>query len=93
MSMGFLRQEYWSLLPFPPSEDLPDPGIKLASPALQVDSLSLSHQGSLNVWLLPFKICLNISFTDAKILDFRDMDLLYTLLKVVPANTQHCFDS
>ena len=93
MSMGFLRQEYWSGLPFPPPEDLPDPGIKLASPALQADSLSLSHQGSLNVRLLPFKICLNISFTDAKILDFRDMDLLYTLLKVVPANPQHYFDS
>ena len=27
LSMGFLRQEYWSELPFPPSGDLPDPGI------------------------------------------------------------------
>ena len=32
--MGFSRQEYWSGLPFPPPGDLPDPGIKLASPAL-----------------------------------------------------------
>ena len=32
--MGFPRQEYWSGLPFPSLEDLPDPGIKLASPAL-----------------------------------------------------------
>ena len=32
MSVGFLRQEYWSGLPFPPPEDLPDPGIKLESP-------------------------------------------------------------
>ena len=35
--MGFSRQEYWSGLPCPPSEDLPDPGIKpgsLMSPAL-----------------------------------------------------------
>ena len=31
LSMGFSRQEYWSGLPFPPSEDLPDPGIKLES--------------------------------------------------------------
>ena len=30
----FSRQEYWSGLPFPPPEDLPDPGIKPASPAL-----------------------------------------------------------
>ena len=29
--MRFSRQEYWSVLPFPPPGDLPDPGIKLAS--------------------------------------------------------------
>ena len=33
-SMEFPRQEYWSGLPFPPSEDLPEPGIKPRSPAL-----------------------------------------------------------
>ena len=27
--MGFSRQEYWSGLPFPSPEDLPNPGIKL----------------------------------------------------------------
>ena len=32
--MGFSRQEYWSGLPFPSPGDLPDPGIKPASPAL-----------------------------------------------------------
>ena len=35
--MEFSRQEYWSKLPFPPPEDLPNPGIKptsSASPAL-----------------------------------------------------------
>ena len=35
LSMGFSRQEYWSGLLFPPSGDLPDPGIKPASPALE----------------------------------------------------------
>ena len=30
----FFRQEYWNGLPFPPPEDLPDPGIKAASPVL-----------------------------------------------------------
>jgi len=30
--MGFFREEYWSGLPFPPSGDLADPGIKLESP-------------------------------------------------------------
>ena len=33
-SMRFSRQEYWSELPFPSSEDLPDPGIEPRSPAL-----------------------------------------------------------
>ena len=32
--MGFCRQEYWSGLPFPSLGDLPNQGIKLASPAL-----------------------------------------------------------
>ena len=30
-SMGFSRQEYWSGLPFPPPEDLPNPGIEPGS--------------------------------------------------------------
>ena len=34
LSMGFPRQEYWSELPFPTPEDLPDPGIKPTSLAL-----------------------------------------------------------
>ena len=32
--MGFLRQEYWSGLPFPAPGALPDPGIEATSPAL-----------------------------------------------------------
>ena len=38
----FSRQEYWSGLPFPSPENLPDPGIKPRSPALQVGSLPLA---------------------------------------------------
>ena len=44
--MEFSRQEYWSGFPLP--GDLLDPGIEpisLASPALEVDSLPLNHQG------------------------------------------------
>ena len=37
LSKGFSRQEYWSGLPFPPSEDLPDPGMEPVSPAQQAD--------------------------------------------------------
>ena len=32
LSMDSSRQKYWSELPFPTSEDLPDPGIKPQSP-------------------------------------------------------------
>ena len=38
-SLGFSRQEHWSGLPCPPPGDLPKPGIKLRSPALQADFL------------------------------------------------------
>ena len=37
-SIRFSGQEYWSGLPFPSPGDLPDPGIELGSPALQIDS-------------------------------------------------------
>ena len=43
---GISRQEYCSGLSFPSPRDLPDPGIKPGSPALQADSLLLSHKGS-----------------------------------------------
>ena len=38
-SMGFSRQEYWSVLPLPSPGDLPDPGIEPVSLALQMDAL------------------------------------------------------
>ena len=34
LTMGFLRQEYWSGLPFPYPGDLPVPEIEPVSPAL-----------------------------------------------------------
>ena len=39
LSIEFSRQEYWSGLPFPSLEDLPDLGFDPRSPALQEDSL------------------------------------------------------
>ena len=44
-SMGFSRQGYWRGLPFPSPGDLPNPGIKPGSPALQVDSLPSEPPG------------------------------------------------
>ena len=45
LSMGFSRQEYWSGLPCPPPEDLPDLGTELmclASPTLAGGSFTSS---------------------------------------------------
>ena len=47
LSTGFCRQEYWSGSLFSSPGDLPNPGIKPmlpVSPALQADSLALSHK-------------------------------------------------
>ena len=40
------RQKYWNGLPFPSPWDFPNPGIEPGPPALQADSLLLSHQGN-----------------------------------------------
>ena len=42
---GFSRQEYWSGLPFPSPEDIPDPGIEPWSPTLQADALPSKPPG------------------------------------------------
>ena len=54
-SMRFSRQEYWSGLPFPLPGDLPDGRMEPMSPALQADSLPMSHLGN------PFN-CLQSSY-------------------------------
>ena len=49
LSMEFSRHEYWGRWPHPPPETLPDLGIEPmfpAAPALQADSLPMSHCGS-----------------------------------------------
>ena len=63
LSMGFPRQEYWREmrgLPFPSPGDLPRPGVKPRSPALQA-GYRLSHQlkGSLKltIYYLVFWNC------------------------------------
>ena len=45
-SMEFSRPEYWSGQPFLSPGNLPDPGIKSGSPALQWILYQLSHKGS-----------------------------------------------
>ena len=45
LSMEFSRQEYWSRLLFPSPGDLPNPGIKPGSPALEADALTSEPPG------------------------------------------------
>ena len=54
------RQEYWSELPLPSPGDLPKPGVEPVSPALQVDSLPLSHWGNPIISAPPCNIGMNI---------------------------------
>ena len=49
LSLGFSRQEYWSGLPFPSPEDLPDPGMEPRSSALWADSLPSELQENLTL--------------------------------------------
>ena len=44
-SMGFSRQEYWSVLPFPFPGDLPHPGIEPASPAVATEFFTAEPPG------------------------------------------------
>ena len=53
-SLEFSRHEYWSGLPFPSPEDLPDPEIKPGSPALQADAIPSEPPGEAS-W--PLRVC------------------------------------
>ena len=55
--MGFSRQEYWSGLLFPSPGDLPHPGIKPVSPALQANALPLNHQKNLTTFVAVTQFC------------------------------------
>ena len=56
LSVELSRQEYWSGLPFPAPGDLPDPGIKPTSPALEADSLPQCQQKSLLIGKCTLKL-------------------------------------
>ena len=56
LSMRCSRQGYWSGLPCPPPGDLLEPRIQPTSPALQADSLPLSHRGGPHLHYLCLKV-------------------------------------
>ena len=49
LSMGFPKQEYWSGLPYPSPEDLPNPAIKPAFLAWQADFFTTEPPGKLKI--------------------------------------------
>ena len=53
-------QEYWTGYLIPSPANLPDPGIKLGSSALQTDSLPAEHVGGL-IWYLSFSVWLQLT--------------------------------
>ena len=66
LPMEFPRQEYCNGRPFPPTEDLPSPGIdptSPVSPAWQAVSLPLSHLGSPYFCIFISKITLGLWMT------------------------------
>ena len=50
LSMGFSRQGYWSGLPFPSPEVLPDPGSEAGSPILQAYALPSTSYQMCSIW-------------------------------------------
>ena len=59
--VGFPRQEYWNGLLFPTPGDLPDPGIKSVSPALEIRFFTAEPSGKLcflilNKILIKFRV-------------------------------------
>ena len=49
LAMGFSRQDYWSGLTFPPPRDLPNPGVKPASPVYSALAAAVAAK-SLQSW-------------------------------------------
>ena len=90
LSMEFFGQEYWSGLPFPPQRDLPNPGVESTfpvSPALLVDSLPPSHQGSSSINGKLVKI---LGFVGYSLSCNYSTLLLYTVLRNKEMNEYDC---
>ena len=78
LPMGFSRQEYWSGLACPPPGDLSNPGIEpkcAASPALQAESLLLSHWDALYIMCRYYSQIPNLSLPSPPPFPFSDRKL------------------
>ena len=95
LSVGFSRQEYWIGLPCPPSGDLPDPGIRLASlksPALAgrfftTSATSSTEINRLHMLSLPKKYRILRTYVMP-----YDSVVNLTVSSKMPCNTYVCVD-
>ena len=92
LSMRFSRQEYWSGLPCPPAEDLPNLVTKLpASSASQADSLPLSHQESIALRIALYictYICINTRIVYLKLIGKVSEDYKYPKITTFHENSR-----
>ena len=76
LSMRFPRQEHWSGLPFSPPGDLPNPGIKSASPELAGWFFTSEPPGRPHFWLT---IDLKVIDTNTYSWHFKTPSVIYHL--------------
>ena len=98
LSVGFLRQDYWSGLPFPSLEDLPDLGIEPESPALQADSLLMSHWRSPSLKRNMYKTetiissyCIGLLWGINEIIHVKCLALFWNVMKFPTCWLLYCF--
>ena len=84
--MEFSKQKYWRRLPFPSEGNLPNPGIKPRSPALQVDSLLSEPPGE------PMMMCVqHYSIKENRLTALKTFCALPVHLFLPPTPTTHLF--
>ena len=79
LSMGFSRPEYWSGLPSPPPEELPEPGIEPDSPALAGGFFTTEPLGKLYVELDPVGKKEQVQQTECQTVRARNPGLVQVL--------------
>ena len=72
LSSEFSRQEYWIGLPFPSPGNLPDPGIKVGSPALQAGSLPSEPPGKSNNLIFFLVVAYHLSLCSIHVANGRE---------------------
>ena len=89
---GFSRQEYWSGLPCPSPEDIPNPPIEPRSPTLQADSLPSEPPGK------PLSKSELMYLGESRLLFFTYVDAKINIVSLSPRNmidfqSSRCFNS